>query len=438
MKTKLLIAVSICALLLIAGCTQNQKKDNNNNDKNDKVPPTNLTISINNYKNYTTSSAVQLTVSAQDDIGVTEMAFSNDNVTWSPWENYTTSKSWNLTTGDGEKTVYFNARDKAGNKAEPAMDRIILDTALPVVTGANPGIGMKDIPFDGHTVTVTFSEELDPGLNTCPFSLGYAANLGDLVSTDFRYVDKNKIECKYTEDLLPDTAYRVDLNGNPSGSAKDLAGNPAKMRNWTFTTRAAKFETVSKVVYTPPGSGSTYVYGEVKNTDTFSFSFVNLDLEFFDASHESLFTMNTTIEHNTTFPIIPPGQVVPFVVVVPDANARIKDASVVAGKNLEQRMKMTNKTLYTQVITQNVVSSLDTNSGYKVNGQLKNNGDKMAEYFVVIATFYDLNHAIVGVQSFERSDLGPGMTGSFGILLSNSQADVNRVTQYSLMVYVSP
>jgi hypothetical protein len=42
------------------------------------------------------------------------MCFSNDDITWSSWEPYATSKNWELTSGDGEKTVIAKFMDSSG------------------------------------------------------------------------------------------------------------------------------------------------------------------------------------------------------------------------------------------------------------------------------------------------------------------------------------
>jgi hypothetical protein len=71
----------------------------------DTTPPTG-SIAINDNAPYTNSTSVTLTLSASDANGVSQMCFSNDNVTWTSWETYSTSKSWTLPSGDGTKTVY--------------------------------------------------------------------------------------------------------------------------------------------------------------------------------------------------------------------------------------------------------------------------------------------------------------------------------------------
>ena len=58
---------------------------------------------------------ITLSLSATDATsGIFQMRFSNDNSTWSDWEPYTTSKTWNLQGADGQKTVIVQFKDNAG------------------------------------------------------------------------------------------------------------------------------------------------------------------------------------------------------------------------------------------------------------------------------------------------------------------------------------
>lgn len=96
----------------------------------DTIPPTG-TISINSDAAYATSSPVTLTVSSADAV---QMQFRNANGTWSSWETYATSRSWPLSAGDGDKTVYAQFKDVAGNvSTETIDDDITLDTSDPVI-----------------------------------------------------------------------------------------------------------------------------------------------------------------------------------------------------------------------------------------------------------------------------------------------------------------
>ncbi len=98
----------------------------------DSIPPEGLAIVINNNDKYTNSNNVQLSLLGFDTTsGVSEMAFSYDGKNWYSWVPYETQLSNSLTSGDGEKKIYFRLRDKANNIAIPVTDSIILDTTPP-------------------------------------------------------------------------------------------------------------------------------------------------------------------------------------------------------------------------------------------------------------------------------------------------------------------
>ncbi len=80
----------------------------------DMTAPTG-SISINNGTVETTSSAVTLNLTYSDALsGVSQVQYSNDNSTWSSWENATETKAWTLSSGSGNKTVYYQVKDNAG------------------------------------------------------------------------------------------------------------------------------------------------------------------------------------------------------------------------------------------------------------------------------------------------------------------------------------
>jgi WD40 repeat protein len=86
----------------------------------DKTPPTG-SLTINDGAASTTSTTVTLRITANDNLsGVAEMRFSNDGRTWSDWEGFQSTRSWDLTrfggsSSGGPKTVYAQLRDRAGN-----------------------------------------------------------------------------------------------------------------------------------------------------------------------------------------------------------------------------------------------------------------------------------------------------------------------------------
>jgi WD40 repeat protein len=86
----------------------------------DKTPPAG-TLTINDGAAVTTSTSVTLRIQASDNLsGVAAMRFSNDRKTWSDWESFRSTCSWDLTTfggssSRGAKTVFCQLRDQAGN-----------------------------------------------------------------------------------------------------------------------------------------------------------------------------------------------------------------------------------------------------------------------------------------------------------------------------------
>jgi hypothetical protein len=107
--------------------------------ENETNPPVGEII-INNDELTTDNRTVTLTLNAEDaehGMGAgSAMIFSNNGVTWSDPEPYKTNKAWELSDGEGLKTVYAKFKDAAGNWSDICSDSIIFippDTASPDV-----------------------------------------------------------------------------------------------------------------------------------------------------------------------------------------------------------------------------------------------------------------------------------------------------------------
>ncbi len=100
------------------------------------------TISINNNAQFTTSTQVTLNLNASDATsGIQSMHFTNNNQIWSPWQNYQTSSSWDLsnsqyggTSSEGKKAVYVEYKDMAGNISPVLPYVITYDKTAPAGT----------------------------------------------------------------------------------------------------------------------------------------------------------------------------------------------------------------------------------------------------------------------------------------------------------------
>lgn len=115
----------------------------------DLTAPSSPSLSINGGAGYTISRNVNFTISA---VGATNMKLSNyANFSGATWENYATTKSWQLTANDGDKTVYISFRDAAGTSCS-ASDNITLDTAI-----GDPSLSINGGASHTNDLNVTLS-----------------------------------------------------------------------------------------------------------------------------------------------------------------------------------------------------------------------------------------------------------------------------------------
>jgi WD40 repeat protein len=119
----------------------------------DKTSPTG-SLTINNRATYTTSTTVTLRITANDPLsGVAQMRFSNDGRTWSDWEGFQSTRSWDLTRFGGSssyglKTVYAQLRDRAGNVSQTFSATIHLIPST--LTGHTNGVRSVAFSPDGR------------------------------------------------------------------------------------------------------------------------------------------------------------------------------------------------------------------------------------------------------------------------------------------------
>ena len=99
-------------------------------DPSPEHPEVSKSLIINNNNAYANSSKVILTLSAQNAF---QMAISNSaDFAGVSWEDYNISKNWNLTEGEGKKTVHAKFRSVSGGVSKVVSDSIIFDITAPV------------------------------------------------------------------------------------------------------------------------------------------------------------------------------------------------------------------------------------------------------------------------------------------------------------------
>jgi hypothetical protein len=133
----------------------------------EKTPPAG-SMQINNGVTSTFSSIVSLTINANDSLsGLSQIRFSNDGI-WdqSSWEEYATTRSWQLISGDGAKTVYCQIRDNAGLIA-PFNSSIILITSQPSPSAS---------PSETSSLSATKSPSTNPSGSPSPTVNPYPSN----------------------------------------------------------------------------------------------------------------------------------------------------------------------------------------------------------------------------------------------------------------------
>jgi hypothetical protein len=133
----------------------------------DTYPPPFITININSGARTTSSQDVRLGLYAY---AAAQCRFSNDNGTWSAWENYTTSRNWTLSGGNGRKTVSFNCVKRNGESvgtASASIDFYFVPSAPPsgmaiTVNVANSTTSQKTV---GLSLSATLADECRLGEN---------------------------------------------------------------------------------------------------------------------------------------------------------------------------------------------------------------------------------------------------------------------------------
>jgi hypothetical protein len=117
----------------------------------DTTKPVLASMSINHCAQYTNSTAVTVYLSGSDNGHISGVRFANYTGGWSPTEAYGPVKSWDLASGDGNKLVYAQLVDAAGNWSDAISAGIFLDTAPPQSSISDPAPGTF---FSGKTVKI--------------------------------------------------------------------------------------------------------------------------------------------------------------------------------------------------------------------------------------------------------------------------------------------
>ncbi len=116
-RYRVIFFLAVCLLGVLVACAGGSGGGN-------EIPLPSGFIAINGGDTYTQSRNVIISCDVEN---AAEMRFSNDQVAWSEWEPYATTKDWIIEAGHGIKTAYGEFRSPAGGTA------IVSDTIVPLV-----------------------------------------------------------------------------------------------------------------------------------------------------------------------------------------------------------------------------------------------------------------------------------------------------------------
>jgi len=259
----------------------------------DTTAPTSNSVAINSGATYSTSRSVTtLTLSST---GASQMMISEDSgFSEASWETYSTSKSFDLSSTDGTKTVYAKFKDESGNTSSSVSDSIVLDTVAPSLGSF---ITPRDYTKDDNKPTLTFKKATDStsGISSYSVSLDSGKNknystsgipaTGDTTKSSYLYKDDSNAKIEYFNESDSDTTndeIRVYFKGL---NASELTEGKHSFKV-TVTDKAGNENSSTQDFYldkTPPGiselaianistvkKGQTYTLSIFKRIPSFS------------------------------------------------------------------------------------------------------------------------------------------------------------------------
>lgn len=154
----------------------------------DSTQPTSTGVVINSDASHTNSRTVQISLNASDgDSGLAYMAVSEDQNNFND-EIYAATKTFTLSSSEGEKTVYVRLKDKAGNVSSILSDKIIYDTTAPTISLSH---NSQDFSFSftatfsaNETATIYYTlDDTNPNSSSLSSSLPFNFSTGNQTRT---------------------------------------------------------------------------------------------------------------------------------------------------------------------------------------------------------------------------------------------------------------
>ncbi|NOQ53951.1 MAG: hypothetical protein GQ558_05035, partial [Thermoplasmata archaeon] len=164
-------------------------------------------------------------------IRVTNEAVGGDE----PWDNPLETMAWELTAGDGEKTVYYQVLDEAGHVSPVYTLALTLDSSNPYVDNSDPEDGAIDEKVNVNVV-VRFSEAMNQTVTSDATSMWYVNTDGNTVTIaiDISWSPDSKT---MTIEPRSNLTHLTEYTWKITTAATDTAGNELFPEvQYTFTT----------------------------------------------------------------------------------------------------------------------------------------------------------------------------------------------------------
>ena len=311
----------------------------------DNVSPTLNSISVSSGENYTATQTVTISLSAT---GASWMKLSeNENFSGASWVAYSSTKSFTLSSGDGEKTIYFIAKDSAvGDQGSTSYaninnskinDTIILDTTGPVISDQVPS--SSTISNSPSVISATYddtSSSVNKNTTIIVFNGENKTSESTITSSSVTYEPSS----------LNDGSYWVNV------SVSDILGN-SNYLNWSFTLDSGgdgdddddddNDDVGGGDFITPTGSGALITISDITQTpESVSASdtvMISASINALDGVHqarlyyevdgdlESKTMSNTSDTYSATIGSFDEGSTVTYYIYVIDQNAQTEQSS---------------------------------------------------------------------------------------------------------------
>jgi hypothetical protein len=190
----------------------------------DLEPPTG-SIRLPDGATTATSTSVRFEITLEDNTsGVAKVRYGNDG-TWDDeeWRDVPPSTVWEVSPGDGPKTVYYQVMDLAGWVSETYVVTFILDTVAPTVVATTPANDATSVAR-GTDIVVRFSEPMDTVSTEASLSVSWQDGEGVVhqVSGTLTWSeDGQNLTLSPSEDLVAGREHQLVVGQG----ATDVAGN---------------------------------------------------------------------------------------------------------------------------------------------------------------------------------------------------------------------